>query len=218
MKNILLKNLLSKIRRTSSQLQHSEAGFTLLELTVIVIIIGVFSAIAAPAWDAFVTRQRIRTINNQVLRTLQTAQAEAKLRKQNLSVTFAYIEDDDLNDPPRYTLHLPTTTIEDSDKRKELITGKAGIIENWQDFGIEGEIPSNVIKLTMHNIPVGQFSLDNAIPFTDQGAVDIDRLKQDGGDLPIAVIVSTPEDQSKRCVIVQTLLGAMRTAEGNACP
>ncbi len=84
---------------SSTSYSSSESGFSLVELAVIVVIIGIFSAIAAPAWDAFVSRQRIRAVNGQVLQALQTAQAEAKRTKQEITVTF-----DEAVDPPQYQI------------------------------------------------------------------------------------------------------------------
>jgi type II secretory pathway pseudopilin PulG len=47
-------------------------------LLVIVLLLGILSAIAAPSWLAFINRQRVRTVNDRVLQTLRTAQSEAK--------------------------------------------------------------------------------------------------------------------------------------------
>lgn len=227
MKSILLKSFLWRTRQKAALSRRSEVGFTIIEVMLVVILIGIFAAIAAPVWDGFVSRQRIRAVNNRVLRELQNAQAEAKRTKQDVTVTFAYEPPpnnyDPLNDPPppndppRFIFHKPTTIIEDTDKQEKLVN-KPGIIRNWEKFSIEGEIKPNQVKLDMYNIPQDQYSLDQGIPFTDQGIVDIEKLGEDGGDLPITVVVSTPEDKGKRCVIVETLLGAMRTAEGDDCP
>ncbi|MDY7022696.1 MAG: type II secretion system protein [Cyanobacteriota bacterium] len=184
----LLYNTLSKSTLRSARSPSSESGFSLIELAVIVVIIGVFSAIAAPAWNAFVTRQRIRAVNNQVLQALQTAQAEAKRNKENITVTF-----DNTEDPPEYQIETqPTQTID-----------------------LEGEVPEGEIQLETLD---GDGNPANEVTFNYLGSV----INKDNPDspppLPFKVIVSpfdSTNSPSQRCVIVQTLLGAMRTAEGN---
>ncbi|MGB3190316.1 MAG: prepilin-type N-terminal cleavage/methylation domain-containing protein, partial [Limnoraphis sp.] len=93
--------------------QKTEVGFTIVELMLTVAIMGIFAAIAAPSWDTFVSRQRIRAVNGQVLQTLQTAQAEAKLKKQNYVVEFQEAADP-TTDLPEFSVHLEGTP--DADK------------------------------------------------------------------------------------------------------
>jgi prepilin-type N-terminal cleavage/methylation domain-containing protein len=46
---------------------RSTAGFTLLELTIAVAVLGIISAIAAPTWLNFVEHQRLNTCSKQSL-------------------------------------------------------------------------------------------------------------------------------------------------------
>jgi prepilin-type N-terminal cleavage/methylation domain-containing protein len=57
---------------------NSTAGFTLLELLVALVMLGVLAAIAAPSWQAFLNRQRLNTAQNQVMEVLKQAQQSAK--------------------------------------------------------------------------------------------------------------------------------------------
>jgi type II secretory pathway pseudopilin PulG len=163
------------------KIHHSESGFSLIELAVIVVMIGIFSAIAAPVWDVFVSRQRVGAVNGQVLQALQSAQAEAKRTKQEITVTF-----DDTVDPPTYTLN--------------------GV--NPQKLNIGGEIKEEMITLSPNAAQ---------ITFNHIGAVD---KENNTIILPFKVVVApagSSNSSSQRCVIVETILGAMRTAEGSDC-
>ncbi|MGB3191286.1 MAG: hypothetical protein WBB43_17920, partial [Limnoraphis sp.] len=83
------------------------------DVVIVMVIMGIFAAIAAPTWDALVTRQRVRSINGQVLQALQIAQAEAKRKKQNYVVEFQEAADP-TTDLPEFSVHLEGTP--DADK------------------------------------------------------------------------------------------------------
>ncbi|MDV2997645.1 MAG: hypothetical protein N4J56_007350 [Chroococcidiopsis sp. SAG 2025] len=56
-------------------------GFTLIETSVVVIIIGVLAAIAAPSWVAFVQQQKLSTAADRVYWEVMGAQSVAKKDK-----------------------------------------------------------------------------------------------------------------------------------------
>ncbi|NET29682.1 Tfp pilus assembly protein FimT/FimU [Okeania sp. SIO1I7] len=190
----ILKLLHIYSKQLSTKRTSSNAGFSLIELVVIVLILGILSAIVAPGWNAFITRQRIRTVNSQVLQALQKAQSQAKLKKEEGNVEFNTTVD-------------PPTVIVNS-------------IE--QQLNANGEIKAGMVALVVKecetkdadgNCTSYKDDADDQIQFNYLGAID-DPIQE----LPFAVSVSTPDDGLKRCVIIQTLLGGMRTAEGADCP
>ena len=65
-----------------------DEGFTLIELLVIVIIIGILGSIMAPGWLAFLNRQRINAVREEVRSTLEEAKTKSQQRSAAYNVTF----------------------------------------------------------------------------------------------------------------------------------
>lgn len=58
--------------------QTSTNGFTLIELLVVVVMTGVLASIAAPGWLAFINRQRVNAVRDEMLQIIQAAQSDAQ--------------------------------------------------------------------------------------------------------------------------------------------
>jgi type II secretory pathway pseudopilin PulG len=194
--SILLKILPRFAAKASPNFNNSasrkgEAGFTLLELIVIVILLGTLAAIAAPGWLGFINRQRVRTVNDRVFQTLRTAQSEAKRTKSDRVITFLP------TDPPTATINtVPALTTP-----LQTVTFDAG-----------GEIKAGQIKpLSVASCPNGVCTATNGkLIFSYNGIVD----PNDSNNPNLPFVVTVGVGGSKQCVIVETLLGGMRTAEG----
>ncbi|MEG4352422.1 prepilin-type N-terminal cleavage/methylation domain-containing protein [Microcoleus sp. LAD1_D5] len=174
--------------------RKDDGGFTLLEVLVIALIIGIFSSIAAPSWLGFINRQRVRTVNDRVFQSLRLAQSEAKRTKRDITVTFSAPP----VDPPTITFNPPLAT---------------GGSEQKLDGG--GEIPPGTIALS-HNAPSITFDYlgnVNGLPLDTSVNPNVSRF---------VATVSTVNGGAKQCAIVETIIGGMRTAEGNdpvtGCP
>ena len=193
---ILLKLLHNSAAKPSPNFNKTaskkgDGGFTILEVLIIVLIVGIFSSIAAPSWVAFINRQRVRTVNDRVLQTLRSAQSEAKRSKRDITITFSPPS----VDPPTVTFDPPLGT---GGKTQRLDGG--------------GEIKPGTIALR-HNAPA------NSIVFDYLG--NVKELPQDPVDpnaSRFVATVSTVNGAAKQCAIVETIIGGMRTAEGNDCP
>jgi len=209
MKNILLKHLLFT-RRSSPNI--SQSGFSLIELTVITVIIGVLSAIAAAGWEGFTSRQQIRTVNDQVFQVLRSAQSDAKLKKKNINLTFrTQVDSSTGKNYFQYSLYDDGT---DDNKKiwKTLDGGGSGSSIKPGQI----QISAYIIPDTGTASPIAKTSSsDSPLIFNYLGSSNTDKA---------VITVTTPYDtnantnpNARRCIKVETLLGAMRSDRGSNC-
>ena len=201
--------------------RKGDKGFTLLEVLVTVLVLGILSSIAAPSWLAFINNQRVRTVNDRVLQSLRSAQSEAKRTKRDVTVTFNYAPNATPPiDPPKIAFYPALATGGDAldpvlDKD---IIDKGG---SKQKLNAGGEIKPGTIALLTNATTPGDADLPlNSIIFDYQG--NVKKLPPDPSDpkktRAFVVTISPAVGGGKKCVFVETILGGMRTDEGAACP
>ena len=71
---------------TCARRQH---GFTLIEALVVIAMIGVLLALAAPSFNTFTANQRVKTASFDVYAALVFARSEAIKRRQSVTVAIA---------------------------------------------------------------------------------------------------------------------------------
>ncbi|MGK7888917.1 MAG: Tfp pilus assembly protein FimT/FimU [Leptolyngbyaceae cyanobacterium] len=64
------------------------AGFSILEVIVVLAIIGILSAIAAPGWLTLVNRQRLSSARDEVLQAMRSTQSQAKRTRRPSLLEF----------------------------------------------------------------------------------------------------------------------------------
>lgn len=198
-------------------LRQSTTGFTLIETLVVVIMIGVLFAIAAPGWLTFINRQRLGTANERVLQTIRTAQVEAKRTQTYREARF-----DVASDPPRVAV-LPLTTINPT------TTGGAAVqtlgripdaqVTQWETLG-QGEVRSGILTLRTNNTPSNSiiFSPDGAVASRTQ-ALSNPEIADGTPPTPFTVTLALRGAPNvRRCVRVRTLLGAVDQKSDADCP
>ncbi len=96
-------------------------GVTVIEMMVVVAVLAIILALAVPSMRDFMSRQRVKAINAELVTDLQYARAEAVSRNRDVYVTFRM--DDKAGEPPMtcYTVHT-LGVVGDCDCRKPLGT------------------------------------------------------------------------------------------------
>ena len=208
---------------------QSQSGFTLIEVLVVIIVIGVLSAIAAPGWLAFINNRRISTMRAQVSDSLRKAQTDAKTTRTMRAVLF-----EKASDPPRMAIVRCTPTgiaVDTSYNAQDCDLSR--ITPDWQTLG-NGEVKSGIVrftKATRDQIP--KTALTTATPASVRLVFDANGLvKTNLSDSPRASEKALEKAQfvvgfgltkpgspstlsgEPRCVVVQTLLGGI--SEGNS--
>jgi prepilin-type N-terminal cleavage/methylation domain-containing protein len=184
------------MKQSKSLSTAQPGGFTLIEVLVVIIMVGVLATIAAPSWLAFLTNQRIGTARSQIGDTIRKAQDEAKRTKRKQAIVF-----DNNSNRPRLGI-------------VSLVNGTVPPVVNWTPIG-NGDIRANTIVLSVRSAGSVITTPNPAIAFDENGTViGTGSISQ----LPAAVIVKpTISAEPRRCIVVQTLLGAMREEAGSAC-
>jgi prepilin-type N-terminal cleavage/methylation domain-containing protein len=181
---------------------HNTSGFSLMELLVVIIMISVLAAIAAPSWLALMNRQRVGAAKDQALQAMREAQAQAKREKRIWEVSFRQESDDA---PVEWSVHRESGE------------------PQWQRL-----TESNADKISIYqsytNLSNSQCSSgDYCVQFESKGilakewAENQTNWNQEEFGRITFTAVDLGDNGPKRCVVVSTILGSLRTAEGDDC-
>jgi prepilin-type N-terminal cleavage/methylation domain-containing protein len=165
---------------------HTTAGFTMIEMLVVVIIVGFVAAIAAPSWQGFLDRQRMNSARSDLMGILKSAQDEAQARQQSKTVTVL---------PFAASTPLSIRVNTGATASTSGVTTRLGQGNVGDKFRLSVSSTSTSIA----------FDYDGRVNVTTPYVIKI-RDSQ----------AATPST-SQSCVIVTTLLGGLKSANGTAC-
>ena len=166
-------------------------GFTLLEVLVVMIMVGILSAIAAPSWLGFVNNQRINASQTKIFQAIKVAQSDAKVRnasnENRVRITFRTNQTDNA-----YRINnVRTGAGEQSLEPGVVISSITPIISN-------SNLPLDPTAVTG-----GRF-----LEFDSRGFV-YDPNNQ--LTYPICIELSVANSAKKRWIAIKTLLGSVVT-------
>lgn len=181
------------MRKTSTD------GFTLIELLVVIVITGILAAIAAPGWLAFVNRQRVNSVRDEMLQIVQSAQSDARRTNSGYEVNV------------NSTVGLASLTV-----AKDITPGASDIAT-----GLKTDLGSEQIKDKLKIKAKDTNGVDvDAIMFDHRGQIGYVNAPSITGEgtLPVVFYAELDGiDVPKRCIVFTTLLGGMVTGEGEDC-
>src|SRR3712207_1919441 len=180
---------------TRKTLPQSTAGFTLLELIILLSVVGIVAAIASPVWTSFINRQRLNTAQYQVYQAMREAQTNAMRDKITWEASFQQLPVAG-EEVVQWSVHPASST---------------ATAESWQNFDVnirlddETTLPKSKgvrrVRFNLYGCPVYQLNDEcGQTSILSKGRLTLS--SKHGG-------------KAKRCVIVSTLLGALRTAKEN---
>jgi type II secretory pathway pseudopilin PulG len=68
---------ISQLHQTYNCRHSAEAGFTIAEAVIVMVIVGILAAIAAPGWHAFQLRRSLNNAQDEIFQAIRQTQAEA---------------------------------------------------------------------------------------------------------------------------------------------
>jgi Tfp pilus assembly protein FimT len=165
----------------------SLTGFTLVESLIIVLLLGILSAISAATWLTLMSALSLNAAQEEVLQAMRKAQHNARLNR----VLWEFIIREAVDTQVQWAI-LPSTS-------NQLVP---------QDLIWRSLDPR--VQLDRQETTLLKVNGVHRIQFNHLGAVN--------GQLGRVTLAIKGSGRSKRCVIVSTLLGALRLGSDQARP
>ncbi|MCU0537293.1 MAG: type II secretion system GspH family protein [Hydrococcus sp. Prado102] len=180
--------------------KQTTAGFTLIEILAVTIMVGILAAIGAPSWVGFVNRQQLNTANNQIYQAMRQAQNRASQQREAWQVSIRQQGD-----------------------RVQWAIYRSPANPNVLPSGISWEQSARSIQIDSTSPPITTGSFYRMIfnykgcPVSSPSETCTQSTLSFNPIPPRLSLSNTTANLSKHCVIVRTPLGAIATGSDNDC-
>lgn len=176
------REAIKKKRCTSHWSASGQRGFTLLEVFVVIVGMGILAAIAAPSWMSFIESSRLNVGRDKLYLGMREAQTQAQAQR----------------------------TVQQFSMRE-----RDGFVE-WAVH------PLNVLPGTAQweQLDAKSIRIDSETTFVSAAGTYYVRFDEQGNPHRLGRITLSGSrfSKNKRCVVISTLIGAMRKAEDKPTP
>ena len=183
------------------------AGFTMIELLIIILILGIFSAIVAPSWLMFINNQRLKLSLDRAYWAMELAHSNAKRSKISWQASFKQVGENvqiavhQADIPPA---QVPANQWKNLEPQIQIDTNETTVLQVNEN---NEQKVNGTIRRVMFNhrgCPVSRSDHDCTLTSI--------RAK---GTL---TLYHPNLKNSQRCIIISTLLGHKRTSKRQSKP
>ncbi|NEO56044.1 MAG: hypothetical protein F6K54_25015 [Okeania sp. SIO3B5] len=199
-------------------MRQQEAGYSLIELTFVALIIGCLAAIAAPGWLNFTNKYRLRTSTNKIYQIMQKARTKAMQNKTTWQVSFQEITNPIGQPVIRWAVHKPAIAPGDlpASVWKYLEPG-IEIDDNEKNDKGKYETTFRIVNPDTNKVTTDKTDPIYRTLFNYKGCPVYHSTDPCTRTTLLAkgriTLKPQNQDKPKKCVIISTLLGTMRTGK-----
>lgn len=177
-----------------AQLNRSAAGYTLLELLTVVLIIGVLAVMGTAGYLGWLERLRVNAAQNAVLNAIHESKSRATQQKSIWQTSFQEVQ---INGKyyVQWAVHPDPP---------------AGVV-------VPADIKWQTIEHPGVRVDTGNTTLYTKQKSTGPWRVQFNHKGHTNGQLGKITLTSQNNSRVRRCVIVSTLLGYVRSASEKRC-
>ncbi|KGF72945.1 hypothetical protein DO97_04465 [Neosynechococcus sphagnicola sy1] len=167
-------------------MKNSTSGYTLTEIMITLVVMGVLSALVTPSLFALLTRQQLNSAQANALNVIRQAQSTAKQSSQKVQACFRTSSTNGVEYQVQTVAQPEVAANNCMGAWQTLVTGGTNI-----------QVDATNSSMTLRNSY-------RSIRFQDDGWVD--------GSMGRITFIPKTRTMPRRCVWVSTLIGTMRTA------
>ncbi len=187
-------------------------GYTLFEAIVTILILGILSGLAVPAFVGLRDRQQLGIARDKILQQMRRAKQEARRRQERVQFSLATAT---VGGEEFLVTAVHPVRADASDSSPN---AASECMPSDSSVFYETLVSAAIVRVSDANTTLGPSSLCSGerarIQFDGRGGV---RDVVSGAKLGRITLVLANDETVKRCAYVSTILGAMRTAQDGDC-